>query len=161
MIDVSPLDLLADRGARELSERATPEGRSPLDPALIEAVILGQDLSAWTPEEQAAAQQALQFIQMACDAANSRVNQVAAGRMLSPAEETLLTYYCIDIARYRLYDDLDLGDEHPVVRRYRDAISFLDKVLEGRIPLGMSASGQAQVFAPGRVFTAQSLADYR
>ncbi|MCK7574598.1 MAG: hypothetical protein MZV65_00860, partial [Chromatiales bacterium] len=59
-----------------------------------------------------------------------------------------------------------LADEHPVIRRHREADAFLTRVADGRETLGQSPSGTAgapatSVDAPARLFTRDTLADYR
>jgi len=167
MTAITPIDLLADRGARELAQLATPEGWPTLDPDLLAAVIRGEDISGeWDADDHAPAYLALATLQQACDAANARVDRLAAGRALSTEETSLLRAYRLDLARYRLYDDTALADEHPVIRRYREADAFLARVAAGRETLGQSPSGTAgapatSVDAPARLFTRDTLADYR
>lgn len=48
----------------------------------------------------------------------------------------ILTRYCCDMARYRLYRD---GAPEEVRNRHKDAIAFLQLVAKGQISLGASA----------------------
>lgn len=52
----------------------------------------------------------------------------------------ILTRYCCDMARYRLYRD---AAPEEVRLRYRDAIRFLEMVAAGKISLGATAESAA------------------
>lgn len=52
----------------------------------------------------------------------------------------ILTRYCCDMARYRLYRD---AAPEEVRLRYRDAVRFLEMVAAGKISLGASAESAA------------------
>lgn len=161
---ITPADLLTPHGARELSQLATPEGAALLDPDLLAAVVRGADVDGeWDAEDIAQAHVALATIQAAVDTANARINRVAVGRVLSADEQTTLRTYALDIARYRLYDDGQLPELHPVLLRYREAIRFLERVASGLEPLGQALAGTAgspQADAPVRVFTRDTLRGY-
>lgn len=163
---IAPSDLLADRGARELAELATPDGRPTLDAELLGAVVRGEALDGeWGAEERATAYLALDTLQQACDAANARIDRLTAGRLLDAHEAALLRAYRLDLARYRLYDDAALADEHPVIRRFREADAFLVRVADGREtlgqdPVGSSGSPAVPANAPVRVFTRETLDDF-
>lgn len=161
---ITPIDLLADRGARELAQLATPEGWPTLDPDLLAAVIRGEDISGeWDADDHAPAYLALATLQQACDAANARLGRVTSGRTLSADEHAMLRAYALDIARYRLYDDGELPELHPVLLRYREAVRFLERIAGGLEPLGQTPAGcvgSPMAETPGRVFTHTTLADF-
>lgn len=164
MTPLAPADLLLAFSARELAELASPEGAPALDPELLAATIRAADRGDWTAAEIALADAALALVQLAVTAANALCGRVAAGRVLSADDDLALLTYAGDIARYRLYDDARLSDEHPVRLRYRDAMRFLERVAAGTEVLGQDVAGGgagvAQSSAPARVFSADTLADY-
>ncbi|AFL76235.1 phage protein Gp36 family protein [Thiocystis violascens] len=162
---IAPADLLTPHGARELAQLATPEGVPTLDPDLLAAVVRGEEVDGeWDAEDIAQAHLALATLQAAVDTANARINRVALGRVLSADEQGMLHTYALDIARWRLYDDGQLPELHPVLLRYREAVRFLERVADGREPLGQATAGTAglaQASAPVRQFDADTLAAYR
>lgn len=163
MTPITPADLLTPHGARELAQLATPEGHAVLDAELLAATLLGADRSAWSAEEQALADTAAATIQLAVDVANAMLGRVGAGRVLAPEEETLLAAYARDVARYRLYDDAKLPEDHPVRLRYRDAVRFVERVVSGGEPLGQAVIGSAgspAAVSPGRLWTADTLSGW-
>ncbi len=163
MTPITPLDLLTPHGARELAELAWPEGQDAPDAPLLLATLRGEERSAWSVEDRARADQAVATLQGAVDTGNARVGRVASGRVLSADEETLLRTCAADIARYRLYDDARLSEDHPVRLRYADAQRFLERVADGREPLGQPLAGTAgspAAEAPERLFSRETLAEY-
>lgn len=107
----------------------------------------------------------------AIDDAGAEINSYLAARYQLPLTElpSLLKTYCADIARYKLYNS-----EPPeiVVKRYDDAIKFLNLVAKGTVRLGLDVAGNliadAQATQAARVksssqapvFNATSLGDY-
>jgi phage gp36-like protein len=78
--------------------------------------------------------------------ASALVDGYLAGRYpvpLSPVPGILVGYAC-DIARYNLYPDAELTQEHPVRLRYKDAIQFLTLVGQGRLNLGAAPEPASQ-----------------
>lgn len=73
------------------------------------------------------------------DAAGEIDGRIAAGGYSVPLESVprIITAYCADIARYRLYDD---RATEQVSKRYDDAIKFLRAVAKGEVRLGIGAS---------------------
>ncbi len=160
---ITPADLITAHGPRELAQITTPEGVAALDPALLEATLLGADRAAWPDDQQAAADLAAATIAAALEAANAMTARVAAGRLLSDAEERLLATHATDIARYRLYDDATLLEDNPIRRRFEAAVRFLERVAAGTETLGtepIGTSGLPQSAAPERLFSRDTLADY-
>lgn len=160
---ITPADLLTPHGARELAQLASPEGHAVLEAALLEATLRGTDRSAWSAEELALADQAAETIGLACAFANALLGRIGAGRTLSDTEQTLLSGYARDVARYQLYDDAKLPEEHPVRLRYRDAVRFVERVASGLESLGQTVLGSAgspASVAPTRTFSADSLSGW-
>lgn len=89
--------------------------------------------------------------------ASALIDGYLAGRYpvpLSPAPAILVGYAC-DLARYNLFPDANLADDHAVRIRHRDAIRFLELVGQGRLSLGMTpaaTAGQPQFVAGESVF---------
>jgi phage gp36-like protein len=80
---------------------------------------------------------------------------------LSSVPSILLRMAC-DLARYFLYDD-QLGDEHQVTKRYRDAIEYLKQVGNGKVQLGINSNSErpaptstAQMVSSGSVFSREN-----
>lgn len=161
---IAAAQLLRSIGARELAQLATPAGAPLISPELLAALVGGTDTGTATPEQIAAASDAIAAtIQPAVDVANASIGRISAGRLLSADEQTLLDAYACDIARYRLYDDASLPEDHPVRKRYEAAMRFIERVASGvevigKAPLG--TPGLADSVAPDRVFTRDTLADY-
>ena len=71
----------------------------------------------------------------------------------------ILTLYCCDMARYRLYRD---AAPEEVRTRYRDAIRYLERVAAGQVSLGAAAEAAVPdnvvSFTPGqKVFAREDL----
>lgn len=132
---------LAERpGARELSQVATAAHLKPVAPDLMEATLRGTDRSAWTPDDIAVADDALQRIEDAVAQAESLIDGYLAQRSyslpLNPVPE-LVTGWARDIARYLLHKDRGgKEDSDPVVRAYKDALKFLELIAAGKFKLG-------------------------
>ncbi|MCY1503919.1 hypothetical protein D9M68_380680 [compost metagenome] len=132
---------LAERpGALELSQVATAAHVKPVPAELMEATLRGGGRSAWTVDQLAAADDALQRIQDAVGQAESLVDGYLArrgyGLPLSSVPE-LVTGWVRDIARYLLHKDRGGREESdPIVRAYRDALKFLELTAAGKFSLG-------------------------
>lgn len=77
-------------------------------------------------------------IEQALADASAVVDGYLAGRYpvpLDPVPAILVGYVC-DLARYNLYPDAQMPDEHPVRQRHKDAIRFLETVGQGKLNLG-------------------------
>lgn len=161
---IAAAQLLRSIGSRELAQLATPAGATLIAPDLLAALIAGDSTAVWSPEQIAAAQSALtDTIQPAVDTANAMIGRISAGRTLSADELTLLDTYACDIARYRLYDDASLGEDHPVRKRFEAAQRFIERVAAGMETLGkdpLGTPGLPSSLAPERVFTRDTLAGY-
>lgn len=166
---VTPAQLADLPGSMELAQIASAEHRQIVDANLMEATLRGQDRSSWSAAEIAVADDALARIQNEIDITDQFVDGFLARRYPLPLASTpgMLTTWARAIVRYRLHQHL-ISDEktNPIARDYRDAIKFLALVADGTISLGAGdptasgGSGLTQVVAPGRVFTADSLADF-
>lgn len=132
---------LAERpGAQELAQVATALHLRMVPAELMEATLRGGDRSAWTVDELAAADDALQRIDDAVTQAESLIDGYLAQRSyplpLSPVPG-LVSGWTRDIARYLLHKDRrGIEDSDPIVRAYRDALRFLELTAAGRFSLG-------------------------
>ncbi|TBV76875.1 gp436 family protein [Pseudoxanthomonas winnipegensis] len=98
--------------------------------------------------------------------AEAEIDAYLGGRFKLPLQvvpEVLKRVAC-DIARYHLQDDRATED---VVRRYKDAITFLQLIVKGTVSIGADPLGQTPAasdlpdFAGGeRTFDARSLKDF-
>lgn len=132
---------LAERpGAQELAQVATATHLRVVPAELMEATLRGGDRSAWTLDEVAAADDALQRIDNAVGQAEGMIDGYLAKRgyslPLSPVPG-LVTGWTRDIARYLLHKDRrGIEDSDPIVRAYRDALRFLELIGAGKFSLG-------------------------
>ena len=132
---------LAERpGARELAKVATAEHEQMVADELMEATLLDQDRSAWAHEEIIIADDALQRIDDAVRDADALINGYLVKRgysvPLNPAPDLVMAW-SRDITRYLLHKDR-ISDERndPIVRAYRDALKFLQQIVNGQFSLG-------------------------
>ena len=144
--------------------------------ALLLATIAGDDRSAWTAEEIAVADAALDAIEKAITLADGEVEARLAHRGYplpqDPAQFPVLTVWARAIARYHLnlQRDLKTEDTGRVERDYRDALRALQQIADGKLSLGAgdplaaptpgSAGAGPEVCAPPRVFDRNTLEDY-
>ena len=137
---------LAERpGARELALAASSDTAPVVAYALMDATLRGADRSAWTPEQVAAADAALQRVQDAVAEAGAVIDGYLAQRgyalplSLPPTStgKSLLTAWARSIARY-LLNGQRITDESkdPVARDYRDALKMLGQLAAGKLSLG-------------------------
>ena len=137
---------LAERpGARELAQLASADAQPVSDFALMDATLRGQDRSAWTPAQTAAADLALARVQDAIAEAGALIDGYLAQRgyalplSLPPTStgKSLLTAWARSIARY-LLNGQRITDESkdPVARDYRDALKMLGQLAAGKLSLG-------------------------
>ena len=132
---------LAERpGAQELAQVATAAHLRMVSAELMEATLRAGDRSAWSVDEVAAADDALQRIDNAVTQAEGMIDGFLAQRSyplpLSPVPG-LVTGWTRDIARYLLHKDRrGVEDSDPIVRAYRDALRFLELTAAGKFSLG-------------------------
>lgn len=95
-----------------------------------------------------------QVLAQAITDAGAEIDGYIASRYPVPSNPApaILTLYCGDIVRYRLYDDAATEE---VRRRYEDAVKFMRLVADGKVRLGADAPatvGGAEMATDGRVF---------
>jgi len=100
--------------------------------------------------------------------ADAEIEPYLASRYSLPLTNVpkVLAGFACDIARYRLCG-AGVTETDEVRNRYKDAIRFLENVMNGKIALGLDAVGVApaapatvQVSAPARVFDSDALDGY-
>ena len=163
---VTPTQLADLPGSQELAQVATAKHRPLISAVLMEATLRGGDRSAFTPEQIADADDALARIQ-AITETDDLVNGYLARRYTLPLPSTPgpLVTWSRHIVRYKLHGDRISGDGNdPVVRDYKDAIRFLEKVAKGEFSLGLedpttgdSAPGSFQFDTGSKVFGREHL----
>lgn len=168
------LQLADARLTRELAQIATPERDAIVADALMEATLRGEDRSAFSVGEIAIADAALVHIEKALGDADGIIDGYLRIRKpvpytvpLDPIPE-IVAVWARWIARYLLHKDRIGTSEQqdPVVRDYKEALRFLQAVAEGKFSLGAddplppAGAGMAEMVAPDRVFTQDSLRDY-
>jgi phage gp36-like protein len=98
-------------------------------------------------------------IDLALSDASARIDGYLAGRFPLPLAKPLpiLNQYACEIARYLLHGTSPLDE---VKERNKEAIRYLEKVSEGKIPLGVSTDGErpetmdgATIESAGSVFS--------
>jgi len=141
--------------------------------ALLRATIDGADRSAWTAEEIAAADEALDTIQQRCLEAQGEVDARLVKRgyavPMDPVQFPLLATWARKIARYHLHPQRDrtTEDSGRIERDYRDAIRALDQVAAGELSIGAGdplvvddvdpEAGAVRVQSEPRIFSRKTL----
>ena len=164
---VTPAQLIdGSQAAQELAELYE------IDAALLVATIEATDRTAWTPEEIAAADAALdsivRFTLQAGGEIDARLAQRGYTLPQDPVQFPVLAVWGRAIARYHLHRKRDLKAEETgrIERDYRDAIRSLDLVAAGKLSLGAGDSlasassaegGGVQMSGNERVFSRRSL----
>ncbi len=167
--------LSAAKLAQELAQVATPERYPIVGDALMDATLLGSDRSAFDPADVAVADEAAAHVQRALDDADGVINGYLVMRKPKPYPVPLpapvpgiVSTWARWIARYLLHKDRVNTEERtdPVVRDYKEALAFLEKVRKGEFSLGEDdplpapSSGAPEVCAPPREFSHRTLQDY-
>lgn len=142
---ITHTDLAERPGARELAQVASTEHLRALVPAeLLDAALRGADRTAWTAEQNAAADEALRRIDDAAADAAALIDGYLVQRgytlpldLPSQAGRTMLTTWCRAITRYNLHRH-SIQDEarSPIARDYRDALKLLQQLADGKFSLG-------------------------
>lgn len=138
---VTPAQLAERPGAQELAQVATPDGVPVVDTALMDAVLRGNDTSAWPPDEVAAANGAMTRINDASTDADGLIEGFLAKRgyplPLTPVP-TIVTAWARQIVRYYLHKDrITDARTDPIARDYQDALKLLQQTATGQFSLGI------------------------
>lgn len=137
---VTPAQLCERPGARELAQVASDAHKRMVDYELMELTLLGGDRTAYSDDDVADADKALQRIVDAINDADGLINGYLVKRgyavPLLPVPR-LVTSWSRDIARYLLHKDrLSAEATDPIVRNYRDAMKMLEQFALGKLSLG-------------------------
>ena len=134
------LELAEHLGALELSEVASDEQAPPVAAELLDALLRGQDASAWAAGEVAAAQRALARIDAAVRDAQAVIDGHLAKRGYAlplALVPPLVAAWCRQIARYGLHKNRRLvEDKDPIARGHADALKLLALTAAGKFSLG-------------------------
>lgn len=136
----SAVAFLARYSLDEIAQRADTSVPPLVDGELLHLAAEGADLTAYSPEERAAAAAALARVNQVLQDADNTINGYLAGRYQVPVvqAEEVLERIAGQLARYYLYDD---GAPEHVEKRHADSLSFLRDVSAGRVQLGTAADG--------------------
>jgi phage gp36-like protein len=132
---------LAERpGATELAQVATPEADAVVDPLLMDAVLRGNDTSAWSPAQVVVANDALARITDAINDAGGLIEGFLARRgytlPLNPVPGVVVGW-ARAIVRYYLHKDrITDPKSDPIARDYQDALKLLQLTATGQFSLG-------------------------
>lgn len=154
----SAAQLLSRYSADEIAQRADVSVPPLVYGELLTAAANGDDLSGYTPEEQAAAALALGKVNRALQDAQQTMDGYLGGRYQLPltnAPEVLERIAC-QLARFFLYDD---QATEMIEKGYKDSVDFLKGVSRGDISLGITEAGAsaqhsatAEMVSDGRVW---------
>ena len=167
---INHAELAESPGARELSEVASDEHAKPVAAELLEALLRGQDVTAWSVDEVEAAQRAVDRIDSAVADADAVIDGYLAKRgyalPLTPVHR-LVVAWSRAIARYMLHKNRLAPDgKDPIERAYRDALRLLQQVAAGTFALGAGDAvavnkTEARIESAPRVFGRRQLGAFR
>lgn len=153
-------------GAVELSQNLTQDNHYPVSPLLLTARANGEPVDNWTQDEVAQADDALSRLQGVIEDTQSMIDGFLRQRGVKLPLSRIprqLTAWARAIARYHTFRYRE-GTEQtdPVVRDYKAAMSFLQKVADGRYSLGLDdplplAGGKPRHKGPVRTFDTHTL----
>ena len=144
MAYITPAELAERPGARELAQVATPDGKAVIAFDLMDASLRGLDRGAWSAEDIATADAALQRIDDAVAEADAVIDGYLVKRgyavpmdLAAASTRKLIAGWSRAIARYLLQKD-SISDEKtsPIARDYRDAQRLLQLTADGKFSLG-------------------------
>lgn len=135
-------DLVERPGVRELAEVASDQHGQMVPYELMEQTLLLADRSDWSAADIALADKALTRIDDAVTRASDLIDGYLVRRYELPLAlpvPGLVMEWCRQISRYYLHQHR-LSDEKtdPVARDYRDALKFLQQLVEGKFFLGFN-----------------------
>lgn len=136
----SAAQLLTRYSADEIAQRADASIPPLVYGELLTKAAAGDDLSAYSPEEQAAAGKALAKVERALQDAEQTINSYLGGRYQLPLTQApeVLERIAGQLARYFLYDD---AATEQIGTLYKDSIKFLESVATGKVQLGPTDTG--------------------
>ena len=166
---ITLLNLAERPGLVEVSQAVAQDGEIPVDESLLTAIINNQDTSTWTQDDVAAANTAISRVNESIEDAEAEINGFLRqrGHKLPLVKvPRLLTDWARIIVRYKLNRNRISEEKNdPIVRDYKQVLSFLKQVAEGKYSLGIDdampiAGGVPQHTGPARVFDMGSLGDF-
>lgn len=147
---VTLLQLAESPGALELAQVASSTHGAVVDAELMERTLRGEDRSAYTADEIAAADEARARIEQLVLDADGLIDGFLGKRykLPLPTAPRILVTWARAIVRYKLHPDRQ-GDDRtdPVVRDYRDTLKLLHQVATGLFSLGVDDPEQSPVAA--------------
>ncbi|ENY6783318.1 phage protein Gp36 family protein [Providencia rettgeri] len=153
-------------GAVELVQVLAQDGEYPVPAPLLTLLANAAPTEAWSPEDVAMTTATLTRLQAVIDDTQTVIDGYLRQRGLALPLKTQprqLTAWARDIARYQLHR-YRLGNEStdPIVRDYKTALGFLQKVADGRYALGLddplpAQGGKAKHAGPPRTFNMGTL----
>ena len=166
---ITLLNLSERPGLIELSQLVAQDGEIPVNSNLLDVIINGGDVSSWLPDDVINANRAISRINESIADAHAEINGFLRqrGHKLPLVEvPRLLTDWARIIVRYKLHRNR-VSDEKsdPIVRDYKQVISFLKQVADGKYSLGIEdtlpvAGGLPKQIGPVRVFDMNTLRDF-
>jgi phage gp36-like protein len=138
---VTLLQLAERPGPTELAERASPMRGAIVDADLLDALLRGNDTSAWPPDQVAVASETVARINDAIDDADGLIDGFLGKRgytlPLTPVPGVVATW-ARAIVRYNLAKDrISDPKTDPLVRDYQDAMKLLQLTATGQFSLGI------------------------
>lgn len=124
---MTPLELLAEHDRDDEIAQLFSTRTVQLDSALLRTTALDGDKSAWTPEQQQAANYAIAQLADKLAAAEGKLHQLI-GTIIDVTDTSIaadLRQITGDIARYHLYTDV-VPDQ--VRQLYEDAMNYLSQI---------------------------------
>lgn len=156
-------------GLIELSQLVAQDGEIPVEANLLEVIINGGDVSSWLPDDVINANRAISRINESIADAEAEINgflRQRGHRLPLVKVPRLLNDWARIIVRYKLHRNR-VSDEKsdPIVRDYKQVLTFLKLVADGKYSLGIDdampvGGGVPQQTGPARVFDMGSLKDF-
>ncbi|MEY0576522.1 phage protein Gp36 family protein [Providencia manganoxydans] len=153
-------------GTVELSQNLAQDNHYPVPPLLLTARASGEAVDDWTADEVAQADTALARLQVVIEDTQSMIDGFLRQRGLKLPLVRIprqLTTWARAIVRYHLFRYREGSEQtDPVIRDYKAAMSFLQKVADGRYSLGLDdplppAGGKPRHKGPARTFDNHTL----
>jgi phage gp36-like protein len=125
--------LFSTLGGRELSQVASVEHRPAVPPELLIARAAGASVTAWSAEQVADADSALERINLQIAWAAEQINGYLRVRYALPLVSTPLPvhYAAVALVRRKLHKDLHDADNE-IQRAYEQALKYLADLAAGR-----------------------------
>ncbi|MBF0445037.1 MAG: DUF1320 family protein [Magnetococcales bacterium] len=143
----TPQNLLQWYGAKELAQTATPDDLVVVPAQLMRLTIEGGNRDAFSLEEIASADKALERITAALSEATLLIESYISRRYELPITDTVvqgspLPRSCGAMARRLLYDD---AVPQEVEKRYEHTLGWLRDLANNRADLNLNTTSQGQV----------------